>query len=297
MVVMKLARLFVFLFIFSVAFVGCEDPDRRPIQIVTEGVKISDLSPPDKPAMPPEIHFRIYTFILSEQMLAESDNIFEILGKDTFTFVNSEAFKANGFATGYAKDNLWSELGRRLKQAGAVGVKDTAMIVYDNKGDDLVFGTLNKRVTIDYFTSSDASFKTNISPGKLAWRIIATPIEDKPGTAKVNISAVSKPDFSRSADPFLESRKPKAVIYDASRFELEMSPGGFLVLAPEKYDPEISLETLGLTESGEFELLESDPAAIADPQAGGLTLGKLLFKVEGRPLVRFVVVVCIRTGN
>ncbi len=297
MVTMKLARLFVFLFTIAATFTGCEEVDRKPMPVSTEGVKMSDLEPPDKPEMPPEIHFRIYTFILSEEMLAKSDNIFEIVGKDTFTFVSSEAFKANGFATGSAKGNLWPELGRRLKQAGAIGVKDSTMIVYDDKGDDLVFGTLNKRVTIDYFTSSDASFKTNISPGKLAWRIIATPIEDKPGTVKVSISAVSKPDFSRSADPFLESRKPKAVIYDASQFELEMSPGDFLVLGPEKYDPEISLETLGLTASGEFELLESDPKAIADPQTGDLTLGRLLFKVEGRRLVRFFVVICIRTGN
>ncbi len=297
MLVMNRTRLFVFLFIIAAAFVGCDEVQRKPMQIATEGVKISDLEPLDKPEMPPEIHFRIYTFILNEEMLAKSDNIFAILGKDPLTFVSSEAFKANGFATGFAKGNLWPELGRRLKQAGAVGAKDTAMTVYDDKGDDLVFGTLNKRVTIDYFTSSDASFKTNISPGKLAWRIIATPIDDKPGTAKVSIAAVSKPDFSRSADPFLESRKPKAVIYDASQFELEMSPGDFLVLGPEKYDPEISLETLGLTESGEFELLESGPREIADPQVGDLTLGRLLFKVERQPLVRFFVVVCIRTGN
>ena len=73
--------------------------------------------------------------------------------------------------------------------------------------------------------------------------------------------------------------------------------GDFLVMAHEKKHPEISLETFGLTASGEFEPLKGDPEDITDSPAEDMTLGKLLFKVEGRPLVRFFVVVCIRTGN
>jgi hypothetical protein len=294
---MNRTRLCVFLFIIACGVAGCDQAQRKPMRVSTEGIKMSDLEPLDKPEMPPNIHFRIYTFILSEQMLAKSDNIFEILDKDPLTFVSSEAFKANGFATGYAKGNLWGQLGNRLKQADAVGVKDTAMIVYDDKGDDLVFGTLNERVTIDYFTSAEDSFETDISPGKLAWRIAAAAIEDKPMTAKVSIAAVSKPYVTRSTSSFLESRKPKAVIYDVSRFALEMNPGDFLVLAPEKYDPEISLETLGLTASGEFEVLGGGSEDTADAQTENLTLGRLLFKVHGQASVRFFVVVCIGVGN
>lgn len=294
---MRRTRLLVFVFIFGVAIIGCNDPEQRTERTETIGIKISDLEPFDKPEMPVERHFRIYTFILSEEMLASSDNIFEILSKNELTFVNAEAFKANGFAAGYAKGDLWEELGKRLKQAGAVGIKETAMIVYDDKGEDLTFGTLNKRVTIDYFTSASDSFTSDISPGHLAWRIIAIPIDDKPRTAEVSIAAVSKPDIPGSADPFLQSRKPKAVIYNVSEFELEMNPGDFLVLGPEKYDPEISLETLNLTASGQFELLDSDSNDIVDSPAGTLTLGRLLFKLEDKPLVRFFVVVCLGTGN
>lgn len=297
MLVMNGTRLLVFLFIIAFLFVGCDESQQTSKRAKTERIKISDLEPFGKREMPPEIQFRIYTFLLSEQMLTKSDSIFEMLDKDSLTFVNAEAFKANGFAVGYSKGNLWGELGERLRQAGAVGVKETAMMVYDDKGEDLTFGTLNRAATIDYFTSEDDSFRTTISPGQLAWRIVAVPIEDKPRTAEVNIVAISKPDFTMNSDMLQAKGKAKTVIYNVSGIELEMSPGDFLVLGPEKYDPELSLDTLSLTASGEFELLEDDPNDVADAGTGEMTLGKLLLKIEDKPSVRFFVVVCIRTGN
>jgi hypothetical protein len=295
--VMNRTRLFVFLFIIAFLFVGCDEGQQTSKRAKTEGIKISDLESFGKREMPPEIQFRIYTFLLSEQMLTKSDNIFEMLDKDSLTFVNAEAFKANGLAVGYSKGGSWGELGERLRQAGAVGVKETAMMVYDDKGEDLTFGTLNRAATIDYFTSEDDSFRTTISPGQLAWRIVAVPIEDKPRTAEVNIVAISKPDITMVAEAFRTKRKTKTIIYNVSGIELEMNPGDFLVLGPEKYDPDLNLDTLSLTASGEFELLEGDPNDVANADAGKMTLGKLLLKIEDKPSVRFFVVICVRTGN
>jgi hypothetical protein len=294
-----MGRTLFYALLFAVAFAlaGCQEDQNVPVQPQAQSTKLSDIQPLYKPDMPPELHFRIYTFQLDRNNLANADHIFEILEKEKFQFTDSEAFKANGFAAGSAKADAWQQLGEILQQAKAVGVRDSAMIVFDDGSQDLFFANTKQKRSINYYRSQHDSFKKNITQGQLAWRIRAWALEDKEKSAMVQIMPVSKPNVPPGINPFVRRKRPRMVIFDAVGFELEMTPGDFIVLSPESYDLDTNPDTIDLTNSEESELSKETPKISTESNLKKLTLGSLFFEIENKPLIRLFVVVCVGTGN
>lgn len=279
------------------ALAGCQEAQNVPFQPQAQSTKLSDIQPLYKPDMPPELHFKMYTFHVDKNNLANADRIFEIFEKDKFQFTNPDAFKANGFAASSAKAGLWQQLGEGLQQAKAVGVRDSAMIVFDDGSQDLFFANTKQKRSIDYYRSQHDRFKRDITQGQLAWRIRAWPLEDKEKTAMVQIMPVSKPDIPPGAKPLARRRRPRVVIFDAVGFELEMTPGDFVVLSPASCDLDTSPDTKDPAYPEESESSKETPKIGTESNLKKSTLGSLFFEVENKPLIRLFVIVCVGTGN
>lgn len=276
---------------------GCQEAQNIPDQPQAESTKLSDIQPLYKPDMPPELHFRIYTFQLHRNNLANADHIFEILEKEKCQFKNPEAFKANGFAAGSAKSDTWQQLGERLQQAKAVGVRDSAMIVFEDSSQDLFFANTKQKRSVDYYRSQNEHFKMDVVQGQIGWRIRAWSSQDKEKTAQVQIMPISKPDIPPDISPFVRRRRQRIVIFDTAGFELEMTPGDFVVLSPENYDSDTNLDTKDMTSPEESVLSTETPGTSAESNLTKSTLGSMFFEVENKPLIRLFIVVCVRTGN
>jgi hypothetical protein len=294
-----MGRTLFYALLFAVAFAlaGCQENRNIPIQPQVQITKLSDIQPLYKPDMPPELHLRIYTFQLDRNNLANADHIFEILEKEKIQFTDPKAFKANGFAAGSARADVWQKLGERLQQAKAIGVRDSAMIVFEDSSQDLFFANTKQKKSINYYRSQYDSFKKDITQGRLAWRIKARPLEDKKKTALIQIMPVSKPDIPPGINPFVRRKRSRMVIFDAIGFKLEMTPGDFVVLSPESYDLDTSPDTINSTDSEESELSKETPKVSTGSNLKKSTLGDLFFEVENKPLIRLFVVVCMGTGN
>jgi len=294
-----MSRTLFYALLFTVAFAlaGCQEEQNKPVRPQVQSTKLSDIQPLYKPDMPPELHFRIYTFQLSRNNLANTNRIFEILEKEKFQFTNPEAFKANGFAAGFARADAWQQLGEGLQQAKAVGVRDSAMIVFDDGSQDLFFANTKQKRSIDYYRSQHDSFKKDITQGQLAWRIRAWPSEDKEKTALIQIMPVSKPDIPPGINPLTRRKRSKVVLFNTLGFELEMTPGDFVVLLPASDDPDTNPNTMYPTDAEESGSSKETQKTGAESNLEKSTLGSLFFEVESKPLIRLFVVVCVGTGN
>jgi len=248
-------RLFFYIFLAGVVgwATGCGQERKQPAPPAIEGIKIGDLEPMTPMQLPRQIHFQVYTFEVPAENIPLPKELFLGLIRKPLHFADYETFEANGFFTGFGQSGMWNEISARLARAGARNAGTSRLIVFDDKGDDIIFNTLATEHNIFYTNSEGKLVGTTLGNGRLGWRIKARPIAQLRGACEVKLEPVFKSLVSNNIARLLGREESNEIVFDIAEFELTMSSGDFVLIGPSQSRlAGITLGSLFFTSRGDF---------------------------------------------
>jgi hypothetical protein len=258
---------------------GCNDSEELPIW---EQVKIRDLAPIDNNTQPDSqrlktINFNVYIFEIPADEISTMDKVWPMLYTQPLRFNNPDAFSENSFKVGFGQIPMWSRVANTLRSVNGVQAGTVSLLIPDGQSNDVAITALNPEQTVFYISNKGTTEGATFGRGGLGLRIQAYKIPGSRGVCTVSVLPVFSPP-RRSRIPLTSGRdKTGEFLFESAGFRLNISPGDFVLLGPEKYD---SMQT---TLGG---LLFSKPQ-------GSLFLNELERKPpELREAVRLFLIVC-----
>ena len=273
---------------------GCGQGRERPAGPAIEGIKIGDLEPITPMELPKQVNFRIYTFEVPAENMPLPKELFLGLIRKPLHFADYKAFEANGFFTGFGRSQMWNEISTRLARAGAKNAGTSRLIVFDDKGDDIIFNTWGAGPNVFYTTGEGKLVGTSLGNGRLGWRIKAKPIARLRGACEVKLGPVFKSFMSNTIAKMLGRQEGNEIVFDVAGFELTMSTGDFVLIGPSQYkQDDITLGSLFFTSRGDFAFPIPKQNEKDDDTPGGpaYTLRKNV------PLIRLFLIACTGVGD
>jgi len=258
------------------------------------GIKIADLKPAEGMEFPAAINFQIFIFEAPAEKIPSPKEFFLGLIRKPLHFTDYNAFEANDFLAGFGRNEMWDEIASRLARAGARNAGTNRLIVFDDRGDDVIFTTLGVEQSVFYTTGDGKLAGASLGGGQLAWRIKARPIPRLRGASEVEIQPVFRRQVDNTIGRLLGREKRDEIVFDFAGFELTMSSGDFVLLGPSQYKKDdITLSSLFFTSRGNF--------AFPKPrqnEKGEEIPGKPVYTLQKDvPLVRFFLIACTRVGD
>jgi hypothetical protein len=269
----------VFCILYSVfSLSGCAKPE--PEQPIWESVKIGDLAPSDAGKKRQEQLLKItkldvHIFEIPADNINEIDKIRKRLFVRPLQLKDYEAFNANSFMVRFGQVELWQQINDLLLGADGRNISNVSLMLADGEAQTIAITGLDRPQSIYYTSVNGSTEAANVGPGIFGLRINADKIPGSRGVCNLAAYPVFSPP-SDSAIPQLKSLgKLREFNFTCAAFGLKMSPGDFVLLAPNEY---ISDQTaLG----GLF---------FSNPQ-GGLFFSKTKAP-EYKPAVRIFLLVC-----
>jgi len=221
-----------------VLVVGCgEGKKGKP---VWEGIRIGDLAPAASKGqggaqLLKTINFKVYILELPAENISALDAIWPMLYTKPVQFNDTYAFKANSFSIGVGQAAIWDKISEQLDSAGARVVKTVVLLLTPGEPDDLVVAALMKEKDIYYISGRGSREGSTIGPGIVALRIKAEKLSGLRGVCEVNAEPVFSPAISQPVQLPDDREKSSDLFFTAVGFKLEMSPGDFILLGPQKY--------------------------------------------------------------
>ncbi|RKY11043.1 MAG: hypothetical protein DRP65_05360 [Planctomycetota bacterium] len=291
---MKRFFLYIFLAGIGLCIVSCGQGRARPGGMAMDGIKVSDLEPVSAMKLPRQINFQVFTFEVPAESLPPPRELFLGLIKSPLRFTDDKAFEANGFFAGFGRSEMWDEIAARLARAGARSRGTNSLIVFDDKGDDIIFTALGAEQPV-FYTSGDGKLAgVSLGGGQLAWRLKARPVEQLRGACKVEIQPVFKRFVDNTISRLLGRQESNETVFDVAGFGLTMSSGDFVLIGPSQYkQTDITLGSLFFASRGDFAF----PIARQD-ERGEEIQGKGAYTLrKDVQLIRLFLVACTRVSD
>jgi len=292
--VMKRVFLYIFLAGTGLCIIGCGQKRVRSEGPAVEGIKINDLKASSAMTLPRQITFQVFIFEAPVESLAGPRELFLGLIRSPLHFTDARAFEANGFFAGFGRSEMWNEISARLARAGAKNKGTNRLIVFDDKGNDVIFTTLASEQNVFYTTGDGKLAGTSLGNGQLGWRIKAEPIAKVRGACEVKLCPVFKDPMRNTIARMLGRRQDNEIVFDVGEFELTMSSGDFVLIGPSEYrQTDITLGSLFFTSRGDFAfpLPQQDDSS---EETRGTRTYKLQKDVE---LIRLFLIACTGVGD
>ena len=221
-----------------VLLVGCGEGEKG--KQIWEGVKIGDLAPAASRGqggvqLLKTINFKIYILELPAENVGVLNAIWPMLYTRPVRFNDAYAFKANSFSIGVGQTTVWGKVVEQLDGAGAKVVKTVSLLLTAGEPDDLVIAALRKEKDIYYISGKGSWEGATIGPGIVGLRIKAEKLSGSRGVCEVDAQPVFSPAISQPGRLSMGREKSSDLFFTAVGFKLEMSPGDFILLGPQKY--------------------------------------------------------------
>jgi hypothetical protein len=274
-------RVFQIVVLLSLAFglTGCNGTDETPIW---EQVKITDLAPVDTNKQPgvqqlKTINFKVYIFEIPADEINIMDKVWPTLYTQPLHFNKPDTFSANSFLAGFGQIPMWNRIADLLRSVDGIQAGTVSLLIPDGQSNDVGIAALGREEKVFYISDEGTREAASLGPGQLGLRLKADRIPSSRGVCKVSLLPVFSPPRLRGI-PLLDSgEKPGELLFTSMGFSVNISPGDFVLLGPEKYDNEQI--TLG-------SLLFSKPE-------GSMFFNELERKMpELKPAVRLFLLVC-----
>jgi len=250
---MKRFLLYIFLAGVGLSMSGCGQERARREGLAIEGIKVGDLEPVSTMQLPRQVNFQVFTFEAPAESLPSPRELFLGLIRSPLHFTDDKAFEANGFFAGFGRREMWDEIAARLGRAGARSKGTNRLLIFDDKGDDIIFTALGTDQSIFYVTGEGKLSGASLGDGQLAWRLKARPVEQLRGACEVEIQPVFKRFVDNTISRLLDRQESDEMVFDVAGFELTMSSGDFVLIGPSQYkQADITLGSLFFASRGDF---------------------------------------------
>ncbi len=220
----------------SFLLAGCSAPEKPPIW---KDVKIGDLAS----RVPPEanqpssdiINLNIYVFEIPFNDVNALDNIWSALYTQPLRFSSYNAFAMNLFAAGFGQPQNWNKIADILRNANARRAERNSFILLNGQPKDLPVTAIDSQKTIFYTSIAHESEGVTVGPGAFTLRIKMQKIPGQRGVCNMSVQPVFIPSREFRLPSQKETYPAGTFAFDALGFELQISPGSFLLLGPRKY--------------------------------------------------------------
>ncbi|MCK5226147.1 MAG: hypothetical protein KAQ89_05470 [Planctomycetes bacterium] len=235
-------RLFVFKFMVFVLpcllFIGCDSNGAN--EPVWEQVKLADLAPSNVAGDPESqrlktINFNIYIFETPVESTGKLNAVWPILYTKPLRFNDKSAFNANSFLAGFGDAQMWNPVADLLRTAGCKKIEKISLLLLDGNANDVSITLLRDEQEIFYVPQSGVMEGVSTGSGKLAWRIKAKKKSGSRGVCKVEAEPVFLPPRQKPIPQLAAQEEAGEYVFSSAGFGLEMTPGDFVFVGPEKY--------------------------------------------------------------
>jgi len=206
-------------------------------------VKIDDLAPSHKHSRPNNrplktINFSVYIFEIPAENITALNDIWQMLEGSHFAkegkmwsldtkplrFNNHSTFTANSFVVGFGQLRMWNNVADLLRNAGGKKIEAIFLLLPDDQPQNITIARLNHKQTVFYISSAGSTETADVGPGVLTLQIKAERIPTQKAVCKMNAVPVC-----------LSYAKTGEFLFDSLGFSVEMNPGDFVFIGPEKY--------------------------------------------------------------
>ncbi len=221
---------------FALLLTGCNNSEELPIW---EQVKIGDLAPIDNNTQTDTqrlktINFNVYIFEIPADEISTMDKVWPMLYTQPLRFNNPDAFSENSFMVGFGQIPMWSRVANTLRSVNGVQAGTISLLIPDGQSNDVAIRALNPEQTVFYISNKGTMEGATFGQGGLGLRIQADKIPGSRGVCTVRVLPVFSPP-RRSRIPLLSGGGGE-FLFESSGFRLNISPGDFVLIGPEKYD-------------------------------------------------------------
>jgi hypothetical protein len=240
-------RMFQIAILTALAFVltGCRSQAEEPIW---EQVKITDLVSSDGSEQVngqqlKTINFNVYIYEIPSDNIGTLEEIWPMIYSEPLKFNNFEAFSGNSFVAGFGQIPMWRRIADLLRSADGMQVGRVSLLLHDGRFNNISVAVLKKEKAIFYFSEKRSMNKAKFEPGQFGLRILADKIAGSRDACAVSVLPIYSPLRRGFLPPLSRRENQEDILFAATSFSLEMSPGDFVLVGPEKYND--SLTTLG----------------------------------------------------
>lgn len=223
---------------FALLPAGCNGRKELPIW---EQVKIRDLAPIDNNTQPDSqrlktINFNVCIFEIPADEISSLDKIWPTLYTQPLRFNNPEAFNANSFRVGFGQIPMWNRVANALRSVDGIQAGTFSLLIPGGQSNDVAIAALSREQTVFYTSNKGTMEGAIFGRGRLGLRVQAEKMAGARGVCRVSVQPVFSPPERRQI-PLLSAReKSGEYLFESAGFSLNISPGDFLLLGPEKYE-------------------------------------------------------------
>ena len=217
---------------------GCNGGKDVPIW---EQTKIRDLGPVDYNAdgssqQLKTINFSLYVFEIPADEVDSMDKVWPTLYTQPLRFNNPDAFLANSFLAGFGQIPMWNRAAKILRSAGGIEAGRFSLLIPNGQSNDVAISATGGEQKV-YYTSDKGEIEgVTLRRGQIGLRIQADKIAGAREVCRIMVLPVFSP-AGRSWIPLLSTGgKSGEYLFESAGFRLNISPGDFVMLGPEKYD-------------------------------------------------------------
>lgn len=216
---------------------GCPEPGEKT---PWDDIKIKDLTPSYNDSNSIEKHiqtinFDLHIYEISVDNISKLDDIRRELDTRPLRYNSRLTFSANSFSVYFGQLQKWNTVTDLLITAGGQRKSRITLLLPDGQYKDIPVAGFNKPLTIYFISRRNSKEGVRVEPGMLSMRI-----RTASASVPTNITNITVyPIFlapTTSTIPELDARiKLREFPFTAAAFGVNMSPGDFFFLAPEKY--------------------------------------------------------------
>lgn len=221
-----------------VILLGCCTP--KSDNNLPENIKIKDLAPTynngsPRPNVLKAINIDFHVLEIPEENFIKLGEIRRTLNIRPLKFNNYLAFSANSFSAYYGRNQTLSTVYDLLQIAGAQNVIRKAIMLADGESDNITIQQLPKMQTVSYSNLSGLEEAARVGPGYIAMHISIEKTTSLDDAAKVTIFPIFTLMSTNTIPQFSLLDKLQDFPFTSAALQLNMTPGDFIFLAPERY--------------------------------------------------------------
>lgn len=277
--------------ILSLAGCSQQKPKTEPIW---QQVKISDLASPydfgKNKKNGNSLQMLDFTLISVELPIENVEKLIYItslLNKENIEFNDPESFHNNDFTVHFGQVQIWDSIAAQLKLLKAKKNETVNLLIKNKHINEYTIKNFSGEKTIFYQSEFGSLQGISHENGSLALRLKAKLSKRKKGVAKL----FAVPAYLTSEDflpaPMATLQKTKDYPFKPLAFNLEMSPGDFIMLAPSKLDRELATLQGLFFYNPESNVLPPQPVETKKGEIAGI-------KFQKSPSARLYFIFCTR---
>ena len=221
---------------------GCPAPEEKT---PWDDIKIKDLSPRYSDSNSQEKHlqtinFDLHIYEIPIDNINKLDDIRRELDTRPLRYNSRLAFSANSFSAYFGRLREWNTAIDLLIAAGGERRTRISLLLPDGQFEDVTVAGFDYPLTIFFISSRNSKEGARVEPGMLSMRIKAATSPTPTSISNITVYPVFLAP-TNSTIPELDARiKLREFPFTAAAFGLNMNPGDFFFLAPEKYNDDSS---------------------------------------------------------